>query len=74
MFRTNVVDEIKKYFMFNNFFLNRAIYEAMWKKSLRAGEATDDNMVHFYIDGSVHLNSILIRSNKMQQYAGIYLL
>ena len=28
----------------------------------------------FYIHGSVHRNSILIRSNKMQQYAGIYLL
>ena len=28
----------------------------------------------FYIHGSVHSNSILIRSNKMQQCAGIYLL
>jgi len=28
----------------------------------------------FYIHGSVHRNSILIRSNQMQQYAGIYLL
>jgi hypothetical protein len=28
----------------------------------------------FYIHGSVHRDSILIRSNKMQQYAGIYLL
>ena len=28
----------------------------------------------FYIHGSVHRNSILIRSNKMQKYAGIYLL
>ena len=28
----------------------------------------------FYIHGSVHRNSILKRSNKMQQYAGIYLL
>ena len=28
----------------------------------------------FYIDCSVHRNSILIRSNKIQQYAGIYLL
>jgi hypothetical protein len=35
-------------------------------------------MVHcrelFYIHGSVHRDSLLIRSNKMQQYAGIYLL
>ena len=28
----------------------------------------------FYIHGSVHRDSVLIRSNKMQQYAGIYLL
>jgi hypothetical protein len=28
----------------------------------------------FYIHGSMHRNSVLIRSNKMQQYAGIYLL
>ena len=28
----------------------------------------------FYIHGSVRRNSILIRSNKMRQYAGIYLL
>ena len=28
----------------------------------------------FYIHDSVHCNSILIRSNKMQQYPGIYLL
>ena len=30
--------------------------------------------IFFYIHGSVHRNSILIRSNKMQQYAGMYLL
>ena len=28
----------------------------------------------YVIHGSVHCNSILVRSNKMQQYAGIYLL
>ena len=28
----------------------------------------------FYIRGSVHRGSILIRSNEMQQYAGVYLL
>ena len=31
-------------------------------------------MYQFYIHGSVHRNSVLVRSNKMQQYAGIYLL
>jgi len=29
---------------------------------------------YFYVRGSVHRDSVLIRSNKMQQYAGIYLL
>ena len=34
-----------------------------------------NKFVHWiFICGSVHRNSILIRSNKMQQYAGIYLL
>ena len=28
----------------------------------------------FYIHGSVHRNSILIKSNKLQQFAAIYLL
>ena len=28
----------------------------------------------FYIHGSVHRDSILIRPNEMQQYAGVYLL
>ena len=39
-------------------------------------DAYKDNLVirAFYIHGSVHRNSILIRSNKMQQYACIYLL
>ena len=30
--------------------------------------------LEFYIHGSMHRDSILIRSNEMQQYAGIYLL
>ena len=32
------------------------------------------NKLFFYIHGSVHRDSVLIRSNKTQQYAGIYLL
>jgi len=32
--------------MFNNFFENRAVYEIIWKKNCRAGQATDDNMAH----------------------------
>jgi hypothetical protein len=35
------------HFMFDNFFLeNRVVYEIMWKKYRRAGQATDDNMAH----------------------------
>ena len=30
--------------------------------------------VYFYIHGYVHRDSILIRSNEIQQYAGVYLL
>ena len=30
--------------------------------------------VEFYIQSSMHHDSILIRPNKMQQYAGVYLL
>ena len=33
-----------------------------------------DRHMHFYIHASVHRNSILIRSNEMWQYAGVYLL
>jgi hypothetical protein len=33
-----------------------------------------DILIPFHIHGSVHHNSILIRSNKMQRYAGFYLL
>ena len=34
----------------------------------------DEFIYLFYIHGSVHRDSVLIRYNKMQQYAGIYLL
>jgi len=33
-----------------------------------------NNIVKIYIHGSLYRTSLLIRSNKMQQYAGIYLL
>ena len=32
------------------------------------------HITQFYIHGSVHRDSILIRSNEMQQYADVYLL
>jgi hypothetical protein len=38
--------------MFSNIFSpeNRAVYEIMWKKYCRAGQATDDNMAHCMLD------------------------
>jgi hypothetical protein len=46
MFQEKVVEKIKPHFVLNNFFFNRAVYEIMWEKYCRAGQATDDNMVH----------------------------
>jgi hypothetical protein len=35
------------HFMFNKFlFENRAVYETVWKKYCRAGQATDSNTAH----------------------------
>ena len=41
MFQTKVVGKNKTHFMFNKdfFFLNRAVYEIMWKKYFKAGQA-----------------------------------
>ena len=49
-------------------------------KNTFVGVFTSDNHIcpiykrEFYIHGSVHRDSTLIRPNKMQEYAGIYLL
>jgi hypothetical protein len=34
----------------------------------------ENKKLEYYIHGSVHRNSVSTRSNKVQQYAGIYLL
>jgi hypothetical protein len=35
------------YFVFSNFFFkNRVVYGVIWKKYCRAGQITDENMVH----------------------------
>jgi hypothetical protein len=42
-------DKQNTYVLFNNiffFFENCAVYEIMWNEYCRAGQATDDNMVH----------------------------
>jgi hypothetical protein len=41
MFHIKFVEKIKTHFMFNKFFFgNSAVYETMWKKYCRAGQAT----------------------------------
>jgi hypothetical protein len=47
LFWTNVVEKIKTYVMFNNFFPKiGAVHEILWGKYGRARQATGDNMVH----------------------------
>jgi len=46
MFQTKVVRKIKTHFMFNDvFYENRAVYEIIWKNTVPATEATDDNII-----------------------------
>jgi hypothetical protein len=42
----NCIESQNTYFMFNNFFFNRAVYEIMWEKYCRVGQAADVNMAH----------------------------
>ena len=46
IFHTKVVEKIKTHFGFSNFFPpeNRAVYEIMWGKYGRAGQATYDRI------------------------------
>jgi hypothetical protein len=46
MFQTKAVKKIKTHFLFNSLFLNQAVYEIMWQKYCRNGQAADDNMAH----------------------------
>ena len=44
MFQTKVVEKIKTHILFSiPFSENRAVYEIMWEKYCRTGQATDDN-------------------------------
>jgi len=46
MFRTNIVEQITKYFVFSNiFFENRAVYEIKWK-IIQSETGHNDNMAH----------------------------
>jgi hypothetical protein len=47
MCQTKVVEKIKTHILCSIiYFLNRAVYEIIWKKYSTAGEAGDDNMAH----------------------------
>jgi hypothetical protein len=50
MFEAKVVGKIKTriFFLVSNFlfFENRTIYDIMWEKCCRGGQATDDNMTY----------------------------
>ena len=48
MFQTKVVEKIKTHILCSVtfFFETPAVYEIMWNKYGRAGQATDDNMAH----------------------------
>jgi len=46
----------------------------MFAKAVEGCKYTDRDFREFYIHGCVHRDSTLIRSNEMQQYAGVYLL
>jgi len=47
VFQTKVVEKMNTHILFSiTFFQNLAIYDIMWTKHGRAGQATDDNMVH----------------------------
>jgi hypothetical protein len=48
MFRTKILEKIKTRISYSIifFFENRAVYEIMWKKYCRTGQAGDDNVAH----------------------------
>ena len=47
MFQKNVVEKIKTHILCTiTFFLNRVVYEIMWKNIAEPKGATDDNMAH----------------------------
>jgi hypothetical protein len=37
MFKAKVAEKIKTHFVFNNHFLNHAVYEIMWKNTVELG-------------------------------------
>jgi hypothetical protein len=49
MFQTNVLEKINRdFYVQGRFFEIRAVYEIMWKKYCRLGQATDGSMEHVH--------------------------
>jgi hypothetical protein len=47
MFQTTVVENIRRHILRSITFLkNISVYEIMWRNTVTAGQATDDNMAH----------------------------
>ena len=72
MFQTKVVEKIKTHILCSVtfFFENGAVYEIMWKKYCRAGQATDDNMVACWIPKatSTHSEYVMFIANLLQHW------
>ena len=76
--RPNIQSDNSRFFSKFTFHISPTQYERafskLWNSGLLPVRNCKTTNFAFYIHGSVHPNSILIRSNKMQRYAGIYLL
>jgi hypothetical protein len=74
MFRKKVVEKFKTHILCSvTFFANRVVYELMWIKHCRAGQVTDDNMVHklaFWIPKATNTQSeyLIFIDFPLQQY------
>jgi len=61
-FQAKVIAKNKIHILWSVFFSeNRAVYEIMWKKYCRAGQATDDNMAHIHFTMDIQGSKSTIR-------------
>ena len=71
--KSNLRYRILKYFLVIYFMLFIAFFLTALSYAMKLYNVST-NGIEFYIHGSVHRNSILIRSNEMQHYAVLHLL
>jgi len=76
MFRTKVVEKFKTHILFSvTFFVfgNRAIYEEVnVGKYFRAGQATDDDLVHTFFDVLLTMHLIITLANNQLDAQFLY--